>query len=140
MIESERTETLLVWRKRYEELIFNISCFTESVLQGNSATERAKDMEQFLKEYVAEKLPPDPFDRVVELFDKYADHFGLDKPEDREAQCDYEEKLNALVCEVRGHDISPIHSNNRELDRCYRCRELAVDLGYVYEGGKWVKP
>jgi len=73
---------------------------------------------------LAEKL--NKMDELIELFDKHREYFGLS--DCLEEQCEFEDKFNALVCELRGHDIGPDHCGIPEHDLCYRCQRRLVEI------------
>ena len=76
-------------------------------------------------------------DKMIELFDEFAEYFGLDDkdfPTDQpqKKQCEFEDKFNALICAERGHDIGPDQCGKPEHDYCCRCMRRKTDI----EGGK----
>lgn len=69
------------------------------------------------------------FERLKQLFSDYQDKFGLAEHDDLEAQCDFEEKFQKIVCLVEGHDFVLDQCGFEEHMFCYKCgRALYPEL------------
>lgn len=70
-------------------------------------------------------------EKMIALFEEYRASFGLGDQEYLDQQCEFEDQFKHLICEVKGHKLGPDHCNHPEHDICYRCGELASELGFV---------
>ena len=59
--------------------------------------------------------------KMIDLFIKYRESFGLDDQEDLEKQCKFEDLFAALICEDNGHNMVPDMCGKPEHDICTVC-------------------
>ena len=71
---------------------------------------------------------------LLECFEYYQEHFGLPEESHLKAACEYEDKVQALMCKYRGHDLGPDQCNIPAHDFCYRCGYYAEALGFRRDG------
>ena len=69
------------------------------------------------------------YDKLIELFEEYREHFGLTNKEfpemePQDKQCEFEDKFCELICEIKGHDIISDTCGIPEHDYCFMCNTL----------------
>lgn len=67
-------------------------------------------------------------DKLINLFWQYSDYLGVDDPEDRNLQLEFEEKFKDMICEINGHQIMPDQCGKPEHDFCGVCFKLKSDI------------
>jgi hypothetical protein len=62
--------------------------------------------------------------KMIALFEKYRDEFGVNEEYSLECQCHFEDQFIDLVCEYKGHRITSSH------DYCSRCGRVSSKIGH----------